>query len=268
MLLGETVPAFDKPNPLAEPVAGLNDSQRAAVEFALSARDVALIHGPPGTGKTPTVVELVRQAVLRGDKVLATAASNLAVDNLVERLVAAGVRTVRLGHPARVLPELRRSTRSICSWSPIPICGWPATGQRRQCAPQPAARFTRAKPKPGARQEMRAEARELLADARRLELQIVAGLLDDAQVLCGTLTGLDFELLGERRFDLVVIDEAAQAIEPACWIPLARTTRLVLAGDDCQLPPTVLSQTAARDGLGPELPERLLAGMVPTLRGG
>ncbi len=265
VLLGETAPAFDKPKPLAEPVAGLNASQRAAVEFALSARDVALIHGPPGTGKTTTVVELIRQAVLRSEKVLATAASNLAVDNLVERLVAAGVRTVRLGHPARVLPELRAHTLDLL------VAAHPDLRVARQLIRDAsvlrnqAARFTRAKPKPGAKQEMRAEARELVADARRLEEQIVAGLLDDAQVLCGTLTGVDAELLGERRFDLVVIDEAAQAIEPACWIPLARTTRLVLAGDHCQLPPTVLSQEAARAGLAQSLPERLLAAHGPDI---
>ena len=265
VLLGEIEPAFDPPRALAEPRATLNSSQQAAVEFALSARDVAIIHGPPGTGKTTTVVELVRQAVARGQKVLATAPSNLGVDNLLERLLAAGVRAVRLGHPARVLPELRAHTLDLL------VAAHPDLRVARQLERdaeilrRQAARFTRARPKPGARQEMRQEARELVADARRLEEQIVEGLLDDAEVLCATLTGLDGQVLGERSFDLAVIDEAAQAIEPACWIPLLRSGRLVLAGDHCQLPPTIVSPSAARGGLAQSMPERLLSLLGPAI---
>jgi ATP-dependent RNA/DNA helicase IGHMBP2 len=121
-----------------------------------------------------------------------------------------------------------------------------------------AARFTRAKPLPGARQQMRADARELIADARRIESQVAEHLLDSASVLCATLTGVDTQVIGDRKFDLVVIDEAAQSIEPACWIPLLRAGRVVLAGDHCQLPPTIVSNEAAREGLSVSLMERLL----------
>src|SRR4029079_13057640 len=121
-----------------------------------------------------------------------------------------------------------------------------------------AARFTRAKPLAGARQQMRAEARELFADARRIESQVAEHLLDSATVICATLTGVDGQILGSREFDLVVIDEAAQSIEPACWIPLLRAGRIVLAGDHCQLPPTIVSNQAAREGLAVSLMERLL----------
>jgi predicted DNA helicase len=121
-----------------------------------------------------------------------------------------------------------------------------------------ANRFTRAKPEPGARQENRQEARSLLADARRLETQAVEHILDTADILCATTTGLDSELLGPRRFDVAVIDEACQSVEPGCWIPALRCDRLVLAGDHCQLSPTVVSPEAAAGGLGVSLFERLM----------
>jgi ATP-dependent RNA/DNA helicase IGHMBP2 len=262
ILLGIAPPTFDAIRPLA-PLAGkasadLNASQRAAVEFALSARDVAIIHGPPGTGKTTTVVEVIRQAVARGERVLALAASNMGVDNLLERLVRTDVRAVRLGHPARVLPELREHTLDLL------VEAHPDLRVARQLVRSAhmlrdrAARYTRAKPKPGERQELRQEARELLSDARNVEERIVRNLLDNADVLCATLTGVDSRVLGERIFDLAVIDEAAQAVEPSCWIPLLRCARLVLAGDHWQLPPTIVSAEAAREGLQVSLPERLL----------
>jgi superfamily I DNA and/or RNA helicase len=236
----------------------LNDSQREAIEFALTAADVAIIHGPPGTGKTTTVVELIRQAAARGEKVLACAPSNLAVDNILEKLVAGGEKAIRLGHPARVLKELQEHTLDLL------VDAHPDVAIARRLIKEAnqlfdkADRFTRAKPLPGAKAQMRAEARELLADARRIESQVADHLLDTATVLCATLTGLDPQVLGDRVFDLVVIDEAAQAIEPACWIPLLRAGRVVLAGDHCQLPPTIISSEAARDGLAVSLMERLI----------
>jgi superfamily I DNA and/or RNA helicase len=259
VLLGRRPPEFDRERdePALDP--GLNDAQRDAVRFALSARDVALIHGPPGTGKTTAVIELIRRAIGRGEKVLACAPSNLAVDNIFERLLAAGVRAVRLGHPARVMADLRAHTLDLLVEEHQDVrlarkMVKEAMGLFRQ-----AARFTRAKPLPGARQETRQEARSLLADARRLEAQAVEHILDTADVLCATTTALDSELLGRRRFDLGVIDEACQSTEPGCWIPLQWCNRVVLAGDHCQLPPTVVNPEAAMEGLGVSLFERLMA---------
>src|SRR5262249_26772726 len=236
----------------------LNESQREAVRFALSSDDLAIIHGPPGTGKTTTVVELIRQAVARGEKVLACAPSNLAVDNLLEQLVASGGRAVRLGHPARVLPQLREHTLDVL------VEEHADTRLARKFAKEAfalfrkASKWTRAKPEPGARRDQRQEARDLLAEARRLEAQAIERILDSAQVLCSTTTALDSEVLGQRQFDLLVLDEVCQRTERGCWIPLLGCRRVVLAGDHCQLPPTVLSPEAVAQGFGVSLLERLV----------
>jgi len=259
VLLGNVSPTFEVAKPFVPLEHALNPSQQEAVAFALSAKDVAILHGPPGTGKTTAVVELIRQAVRRGEKVLACAPSNLAVDNLLERLLAGGETAVRLGHPARVLATLREHTLDLI------VEDHPDTRQARKLAKEAfalfrqARKFTRARPEPGSRQAMRQEARALLADARRLEAQAVERILDRATVLCATLTALDSEVLGQRSFDLAVIDEASQSTEPACWLPLLRCQRVVLAGDHCQLPPTILSREAAQQGFGVSLMERLVA---------
>ncbi|MCE9553912.1 MAG: IGHMBP2 family helicase [Planctomycetes bacterium] len=237
--------------------ASLNETQRAAVRFALSARDLALIHGPPGTGKTTTVVELIRRAIRRGEKVLACAPSNMAVDNIFERLLDAKVRAVRLGHPGRVMPELRAHTLDLLVDDHPDVRLARSLVKEAMSLFRQADRTTRAKPAPGARREARQEAKSLLADAKRLEAQAVEHILDTADVLCATTTGLDSSLLGTRRFDLAVIDEACQSTEPGCWIPLLRCDRVVLSGDHCQLPPTVVSREAADEGFGRSLFERL-----------
>lgn len=271
ILLGQRAPQFG-PRPEFSPReddsahdASLNPTQLEAVRFALSARDLALIHGPPGTGKTTAVVEVIRRAVQRGQKVLACAPSNLAVDNIFERLLSAGERAVRLGHPARVLPELRSHTLDLL------VDEHPDVRLARKLVKEAmglfrrANRFTRAKPEPGARREIRQEARSLLEDARRLERQAVEHILDRADVLCATTTALDSEVLGTRRFDLAVIDEACQSVEPGCWIPLLRCDRVVLAGDHCQLPPTVVSREAAAQGFAVSLFERLITLYGPSI---
>jgi superfamily I DNA and/or RNA helicase len=263
VLLGQRLPRFEVPEPLTPLDAGLNDSQQQAVRFALAASDLAIIHGPPGTGKTRTIAELIRQAVARGEKVLACAPSNLAVDNLLERLVMAGENAIRLGHPARVLPELQQHTLDVLVDTHPDVALARRLIKEADILRNQASRYTRAKPAPGAKHAMRQEARALLEDAQRIEDQLARHLLDSATAVCCTLTGIDSRVLGERQFDIVVIDEAAQAIEPACWIPVLRAGRLVLAGDHCQLPPTIISPEAARDGLSVSLMERLIRDLGP-----
>ncbi len=258
ILLNPQKTRFDEPKTFEFLDPTLNETQQEAVIHAMSARDVAIIHGPPGTGKTTTVVELIRQAVRAPGKVLACAPSNMAVDNLFQKLLAAGERVIRLGHPARVLPELRDHTLDLIVENHPDVRLARKMAREAMTLRDKADRYTRAKPAPSAKREMRQEARELIADARRLEAQVVREVLDNAEIICATNTGIDSEILGQRSFDLAIIDEACQCTEPAAWIPILRSERLVLAGDHCQLPPTVISKQAMREGFGTSLLERLI----------
>jgi ATP-dependent RNA/DNA helicase IGHMBP2 len=258
ILLGISQPLYDR-GELYEPLnSALNEAQQEAVRFALTAEDLAVIHGPPGTGKTTTVVELIRQITRRGQTVLACAPSNLAVDNMLERLIAAGENVLRLGHPARVLPELRAHTLDLMVENHPDVRISQKLAREAYALFDQAGKHTRARPDPGARQAMREEAKELLAESRKIIDQVTERLLDRAQVLCATNTGLDREFLGGRRYDWCVMDEASQTTEPAAWIPLLRSERLVLAGDPFQLPPTVISPEAAAEGFNASLLERLM----------
>ena len=257
VLLGVREPRFKKVAPYA-PNPRLNASQQAAIDHAIAADDVAIIHGPPGTGKTTAVAELIRRAAADGQKVLACAPSNLAVDNLVERLAKLRIRVVRLGHPARVLEELREYTLDFQAESHPEMKMVRKLFKDAEQLRDKSFKFTRARPLPGAKREMRDEAKSMIADARRIEDQIAAVILDGADVVCATLTGLDDNLIGDRRFEWCVIDEAGQATEATSWVPLTRAERVVLAGDPWQLPPTILSNEAQREGFGVSMLERLM----------
>ena len=233
----------------------LDGSQRAAVLHALRSQQIALIHGPPGTGKTTAVVEVVRQAVARGDHVLAAAPSNVAVDNLAERLLAAGLRIVRIGQPVRVLPAVAAHTLAVqVHESPEQRLLRDVRRELQDCQ----RKWLRASR--SARHDLKEMQRRLRGELRQLEHAIVQGLLDTADVVLATTTGAGDQLLADRMFDLAVVDEAAQAFEAATWLPLLRARRAVLAGDHWQLPPTVQSEAAARGGLATTLFERLSQG--------
>ena len=259
--VGETQPEFggdERAN--KKPIefkTELNESQQAAVQFCLQANDAAIVHGPPGTGKTTTVIELIIQAVARGDRVLACAPSNTAVDNLLERLVAAGQRVVRLGHPARVTETLRQHTLDGLVEDSDEMAIIRSMRREAEEIFRKLDRYTRARPDRGERAAQKREAKQLKSDARLLEKQTIHNLLERADVICATTT-LNEDLLGDRWFDLCVIDEACQSTEPGCWIPLSRCDKFILAGDHQQLPPTVLSQEAARAGFDVSLLERMV----------
>ncbi len=257
VLLGESQPRFATLDD-SQPSDKLNAVQNDAVAFALAAKEVAAIHGPPGTGKTTTIVELIRRAVARGERVIACAPSNAAVDNLLEKLMAIGEEPVRLGHPARVAVRLRERVLDML------VERHPDARQAKKLSRdanelfRKADKWTKDKPEPGEKTAWRAEARELLAEARKREEQAADKILDEAKIVCATLTGIDSDVFGQRKYDLAVIDEACQSTEPACWIPLLRANKIVLAGDPCQLPPTVLSREAVDGGLGISLMERII----------
>jgi len=236
----------------------LNKTQQQAVRFALTAEDIAIIHGPPGTGKTTTLVELIRQIVRRGQTVLAVAPSNLAVDNLLEKLLAAGENAIRLGHPARVLPELRQHTLDLLVENHPDVRLAHKLAREAYRLREQASKWTRATPERGARQAMRLEAKQMLSEARQIEDQLVERLLNRAQILCATNTGLDRDLVGKRVYDWCIMDEASQSTEAAAWIPILFANRLVLSGDPYQLPPTVISPDATNGGFNISLMERLL----------
>ncbi|QEG41931.1 AAA domain-containing protein [Roseimaritima ulvae] len=255
-LLGSQPFRFGDPPPI-EFFSSLNPPQQDAVRFAMAAEDVAILHGPPGTGKTTTLAEVIFQAVQQGDRVLACAPSNTAVDNLLERLVAMLPNVLRVGHPARVFEALRGHTLDEL------VDNDPSTDVIRdmrrevQDLVRAASRGTRGRDAHHRRRELFAEAGQLRGQIRSLERSIIRGVLDRADVICTTTT-IDDDLLGDREFDLVVIDEACQCTLPSIWQAVLRAQRLVFAGDHCQLPPTVLSDEAAAAGMRDSLMQRLI----------
>ncbi|MHC4830462.1 MAG: AAA domain-containing protein, partial [Planctomycetota bacterium] len=259
-LLGKQPPLtprkLDKPAEaaLTDAAQGLNDLQRRAVRGALASRDVFLIHGPPGTGKTRTIVAAIGGAVACGERVLACAPSNAAVDLLAERLIETGLSVVRVGHPARVGEALLNATldarlaahEEARSAKKLARDMFAVRGRLRRRLPREE------------RRALRDELKALRRDLRAAERRAVELVMEGADVVCSTLAGAAHYSLRSRSFDRVVIDEAGQALEPACWIALARARVVWLAGDHRQLPPTVISQEAVRGGLAVTLFERLM----------
>ncbi|NRA32679.1 MAG: IGHMBP2 family helicase [Polyangiaceae bacterium] len=235
----------------------LNDSQKEAVRFALATDPIALIFGPPGTGKTHTLVEVIRQLIRRGDSVLVTAASNTALDNLGERLMAAGVKPVRVGRPERISDAVEaRSLEKLIE----------ETTEHQQAkkwmseASDKRARHEKRKARGGrgsASRTLLDEANALTRDARRMFGTARGKVLRRFRVILSTAGGIDPRMLGNHAFDTVVLDEATQAPDPMALVAFARGAKLILAGDPEQLPPTVISRDNHRQGLASTFFERL-----------
>ena len=230
----------------------LDARQQDAVAAALRTGDITLIHGPPGTGKTRTLVEVIRQRVRRGERVLCTAPSNTAVDNLGVRLAEAGVRAVRLGHPARVSPKLAALTLD----AQVDADGANRLAREWRDRARALRKSAAGRRGPEAR-ELWTEARALDRDAARELANAAAAIVDRAEVVLATCVGCDHPLLGETVFDCVVIDEATQAPDPLLLVPLARARVAVLAGDPCQLGPVVVGGPDVEITLGTTIFERL-----------
>lgn len=255
VLMGVREPTFHPSPPEVDFQTTLNDSQQQAVRFALSANDLAIIHGPPGTGKTTTVVELIVQAVERGQQVLACAPSNTAVDNLLDRLVAKGQKVVRIGHPARVAEDLRGYTLDGLVEQHENMAVIAEMYREAEVLFKKAGKWTRHRPVRGEKAALRDEAKQLKQHAKLMEKQAVEQILSRAKIICATTT-FNEDLLEDKWFDMLVIDEACQSTEPGCWVPILKADKIVLAGDHKQLPPTVLSREAAGQGFALSLLER------------
>lgn len=259
ILLGDNSPQFsEKSQTLIE---HLNDSQNKACELIAQAKDVAVVHGPPGTGKTTTLIEAIEQSVIVGHSILVCAPSNAAVDLLVEKLIDRGIETLRLGHPARVeekilnqtldaktafhpsyrdLKKLRKETDQYLKL---------AKQYKRNFGPDERAQ----------RKLMYAEVSRIREAAKSLEEYIQYDIFQRTKVFASTLVGASSYNLKGMEFDVVFIDEAAQGLEAATWIPILKAKKIVFAGDHCQLPPTIKSYQAAQEGLAETLFEKVIA---------
>ena len=227
----------------------LNQTQEDAVNMVLRAKDVAIVHGPPGTGKTTTLVEAIRETLMRESQVLVCAQSNMAVDWISEKLVDRGINVLRIGNPTRVNDKMLSFTyeRRFEAHPDYPHL-W---------AIRKAIRELRAHRKRGD-EKFHQKLESLKGRATELEIRINNELFGEARVIACTLVGAANRLLDGQKYGTLFIDEAAQALEAACWIPIRRVSRVILAGDHCQLPPTVKSIAALKAGLGKTLMERIV----------
>lgn len=260
VVLGNEPPRFDKPREF-EPTRPLNPEQLDAASRALAAEDFFLVHGPPGTGKSTVLAEIAAQAVAAGQRLLCTAASNAAVDHLLDLCLDKGLRAIRVGHPARVAARLQEHTLDIVVEDhpdrvvsrdlfeeAYELLGY---ARRQRTQGRSRQRFANAR-------ASSTEAKSMLDEARALEKKAVRAVLARADVVCVTLASLGSGVLANEEFDLALLDEATQATEPLALLGFLRAPKVILAGDPQQLPPTVLSQEAAKAGLGVSLFERLL----------
>lgn len=268
--------------------SSLNEPQKRGVRKAVSSRDIFLIHGPPGTGKTTTLIEIIRQLVNRGDKILATADSNIAVDNILDFLIQKKEKALRVGHPARVVKALHEHTldhvikdnsnyqeylylkdKAFSLKDKQNQYIYPAQRYRRGMSNSKIKRLARKNMgargvSPGKIKKMaewiklKEKMDDLFNEAERLRDKAVREVLEKADVVCATNSTAGSEIMQGYNFDAVVIDEATQSTEPSCLIPIQHGKKIVLAGDHLQLPPTIQSLKAEKEGLSVTFFERMI----------
>ncbi len=239
---------------------GLNDSQNKAVQKIIAAQDIAIVHGPPGTGKTTTLVQAIKQILKTEKQVLVCSASNTAVDLMTEKLHHENISVVRLGNPARISEEVLMNTldaKMMAHPSYKELKNYRKTAEEYfRMAGKYKRTFGREEREQ--RQLLYQEAKKIVAEARVLEDYIQHEQFANASVIACTLVVAAGRMLRDKQFSTVLIDEAAQALEPMCWIPISRSNRVIFAGDHFQLPPTVKSKLAEAGGLKETLFERCM----------
>lgn len=234
---GHTTPLTPSSENVEFLFSSLNNSQQDAIRFALAAQDIALIHGPPGTGKTHTLIELILQLVQRNKRILVCGPSNVSVDNIVERLARTKTPVVRIGHPARLLPSVLEHSLEVLTQT-SDAGGIVKDIRKEMDDKQASIRKTKSGRE---RRGIYDELKLLRKEFRERESKCVDNLVTESSVVLATLHGAGGHQLKNQKFDVVIIDEASQALEAQCWIPLLAAGKVVLAGDHLQLPPTVKS---------------------------
>ncbi|MBC7473679.1 MAG: AAA family ATPase [Candidatus Sericytochromatia bacterium] len=238
----------------------LNDSQNNAIKKIASAVDLAIIHGPPGTGKTTTLVKAIEYTLRTEKQVLVSAPSNTAVDLLTQKISENGIRVIRIGHPARVSTQLQKYSLdeqiiNHAHYKELVKLKKQANELRNK-----AIKFKRSfgREERENRKSMLLEVKAMLVDVKKMEKSIIDDLFDKAQVITCTLVGASSNALRDKIFSTVFIDEAGQALEASCWIPIIRSNRVILAGDHLQLPPTIKSYEASNQGMNITLFEKCI----------
>lgn len=258
VLLGQREAQFDVVEQFLN--TGLNQSQNDALCLVRSAQDVAIIHGPPGTGKTTTLVQAVAEVVKTEKQTLVCAPSNTAADLLVEKLLEKSLNVLRLGHPARITDDVLSHTLDYRITRHQDYGALTYMKREAEKIHRKIGRYKRTFTNEDRieRKQQYAEAKQLRIEAEQLEFYIISDLISSAEVIVTTLVGSASHWLKGRKFNTLFIDEAAQALEPACWIPITKAKRVVFAGDHFQLPPTIKSQKANKDGLQVTLFEKAI----------
>lgn len=239
----------------------LNPKQNEALTKVFNAQDIGVIHGPPGTGKTTTLVHAIKEVVKTEKQVMVCAQSNAAVDLLVEKLEEQQVSVLRLGHPARLTPQVIENSLDVKISKHAFFKELKSIRKKEEEYKRMASQYKRSfgKEERFQRDLLRKEARQYRDDAKRIEREITDDLIASAQVVACTLVGSTHRLVADKTFKTVFIDEGSQALEPACWIAIKKAYRVIMAGDHLQLPPTVKSYEAGKKGLEKTLFEKAMA---------
>ncbi|KAH8814040.1 DNA helicase-like protein, partial [Hyaloscypha sp. PMI_1271] len=236
----------------------LNDSQKDAIRFALASKEVALIHGPPGTGKTHTLIELILQMLKQNLRVLVCGPSNISVDNIVERLAPHKISIVRLGHPARLLPSVLNHSLDVLTQT-SDAAAIVQDVRKEMDTKQASIRKTKSGRE---KREIYGQIKDLRREFRDREKKCISTLIGSSKVVLATLHGAGGFQTKDEVFDVVIIDEASQALEAQCWVPLLRASKAVLAGDHLQLPPTIKSLNSKTTKAKARDSEELMKGMT------